>query len=133
MIPGWAFRVVTLGLVAGCATRERLTFEPNNPSEGPVTELTAPGLNDTTVIAGDLLLIQGRSYDPDGVDTIYVVATGANTSFAPILGQGRDTMPFSVQLSTTNRAGTTVLLQAYGVDVLGIQGSVVSRQIHIIE
>jgi hypothetical protein len=131
MIPGRAIRAAALMVVTGCATRERLTFEPNNPAEGPTTELTQPGLNDTTLVAGDLLLIQGRSYDPDGVDTVYVVATGGNQSFAPILGQGRDTVPFAVELSTAHRGGTTVLVQAFGVDDLGTQGSVVSRQIHI--
>jgi hypothetical protein len=131
MIPGWAFRWAVLAVLGGCATRDRLIFPTEDPSEGPTTEVTQPGLNDTTVVAGDLLLIQGRSSDPDGVDTVYVVVTGTNEAFAPILGQGRDTVRFAVQLSTSNHSGATVLVQAYGVDLLGIQGGVVSRQIHI--
>ena len=131
MILRRAYRWAVVALAAGCGTRDRLTFESQNPADGPVTELTQPGLDDTTVIAGNLLLIQGRSYDPDGVDTIYVTVTGANETFAPILGQGRDTVPFAVQLSTSHHSGETMLLQAYGVDVLGAKGSVVARQIHI--
>ena len=131
MIPGRAYGWAALALLVACGTRDRLTFPTENPAEGPTTEITQPGLDDTTVVAGDLLLIQGRSFDPDGVDTVYVVVTGANVAFAPILGQGRDTVRFAVQLPTTNRSGAAVLLQAYGVDLLGAHGGKVSRQIHI--
>ena len=54
-----------------------------------------------------------------------------NQGFAPILGHGEDTVDFSGQLSTIGHSGATVTIQAYGVDVLGQQGSIVSRQIHI--
>jgi hypothetical protein len=131
MVPGRAFRWVALAVLAGCGTRDRFTFPSENPADGPTIEFTQPTLADTTVVAGDLLLIQGRAFDPDGVDTVYVVATGVNEGFAPILGQGRDTVEFAVQLSTAHHSGATVEVQAYGVDLLGIQGIVVSRQIHI--
>jgi hypothetical protein len=56
---------------------------------------------------------------------------GLNQGFAPILGEGKDTVDFAVQLSTINHSGATVIVQVYGVDLLGDQGSIVSRQIHI--
>jgi hypothetical protein len=133
MIPGRVFRWVALASVVGCGTRERLTFENENPGDGkgPTTEITQPASADTVVIEGDPLILRGRSFDPDGMDTIYVAIGGINQGFAPILGQGRDTVNFALQLSTFGNSGATVVVQAYGVDLLGSQGGIVSRQIHI--
>jgi hypothetical protein len=132
MIPRLALGWTALGVLIGCATRERLTF----PSEtgdgvGPTTEFTRPGAPDTVVIEGDLLIVQGRSFDPDGVDTIYISIGGVNQAFAPILGHGKDTVDFSVQLSTINNSGATVIVEVFGVDLFGDHGTTVSRQIHI--
>src|SRR5262249_5605799 len=137
MTPGWAIRRglwwVALALLPGCGTRDRFVFPSENPGngQGPVTEVTQPGAADTVVTEGDLLLIQGRSYDADGVDTVYLAVGGVNQGFAPILGQGEDTVDFSAQLSTIGHSGATVIVQAFAVDLLGQQGSIVSRQIHI--
>lgn len=122
-----------LALVAGCGERDRLTFPDENPGDGsgPTTEVTRPATPDTTVIEGDLLIVQGRTYDADGVDTVYFEVGGANQGFSPIQGQGEDTVNFALQLSTLNLSGATVVLRVYGVDLLGQQGSPVSRQIRI--
>jgi hypothetical protein len=137
MIPGRAFRRgvgwAALALMAGCGTRERFVFPVENPGDGqgPTTQISRPGTADTTVTEGDPLIIQGRSYDPDGVDTVYVAVGGINQGFAPKLGEGKDTVNFAAQLSTIGHSGATVIVQAFAVDLLGQQGSVVSRQIHI--
>jgi hypothetical protein len=137
MIPGTAFprRIwwAALAMLAGCGTRDRFVFPVENPGDGqgPITEITQPGTADTVVTEGDLLIIQGRSFDADGVDTVYIAVGGVNQGFAPIDGEGQDTVDFAAQLSTIGHSGATVVVQAFGVDLLGQQGAVVSRQIHI--
>jgi len=133
MIPGRAFRWGALAVLAGCSTRDRLTFPTENPGDGsgPVTEITHPATHDTVVTEGDLLIVQGRTFDADGVDTVYVAVGGLSQGFAPILGQGKDTVDFALQLSTIGNSGATVIVQIFGVDLLGQQGAIVSRQIHI--
>jgi len=137
MIAGRAFRRKTwwgaLALLAACGTRDRFVFPVENPGdgEGPITEITHPAAADTAVTEGDPLIIQGRSYDADGVDTVYIAVGGINQGFPPILGEGKDTVEFAAQLSTIGHSGATVIVQAFGVDRLGQQGSLVSRQIHI--
>ena len=133
MIPGRAVRWAALAVLAGCGTRDRLTFPSENPGDGdgPTTQITRPGSADTVVTEGDLLIVQGRSFDADGVDTVYIAVGGISQGFAPILGQGKDTVNFAVQLSTINNSGATVIVHISGVDLLGQQGDIVSRQIHI--
>jgi hypothetical protein len=128
-----AFRWALLALVAGCGERDRLIFPSENPGDGsgPTTEILHPAAPDTAVIEGDLLIVQGRTYDADGVATVFFEVGGTNQAFAPIQGQGADTVDFALQLSTLNHGGATVILRAYGVDLLGQQGSLVSRQIRI--
>lgn len=134
MISGRAFRWAGLLMLTACGTRERLTFPTENPpgnNEGPISEVTHPEAQDTAVTSGDLLIIQGRSYDPDGVDTIYIAVSGTNQGFAPILGEGDDTVNFAVQLSTISDAGAHVTVQVFAVDRLGDRGPSVSRHINI--
>ncbi len=124
---------VALALVAGCGERDRLTFPSENPGDGsgPVTEVDRPSVPDTVVVEGDLIIIQGRTFDPDGIDTVYFEVGGVNQGFAPLKGEGADTVNFSLQFSTLNSNGATVVFRTYGVDLLGGQGAPVSRQIHI--
>jgi len=137
MIPGRAFRRAFrwagLLMLAACSTRERLTFPTENSGngEGPISEVTHPLAQDTTVISGDLLIIQGRSFDADGVDTVYIAVAGINQGFSPILGEGDDTVNFAVQLSTIDLSGAKVSLQVFAVDRLGDRGAIVSRHINI--
>ena len=133
MIPGRAYRWAALVALVSCGERDRLTFPVENPGDGdgPTTEITQPAASDTTVIEGDLLIVVGRTYDDDGVDTVYVEVGGANQGFAPILGEGEDTVDFALQLGTLNLSGATVLVRVHGVDLLGEQGNFVTRQIRI--
>ena len=127
------FQWAALALVPACGERDRLTFPSENPGDGsgPITEITQPSVADTTVIEGDLIIIQGRTHDGDGVDTVYFEVGGVNQGFAPIRGEGADTVDFTLQLSTLNFSGATVVFRAYGVDLLGGQGARVTRQIRI--
>src|SRR6266540_5915181 len=121
MIPGRAIRWAAVAVLVGCGTRDRLTFPTENPGNGsgPITEITHPGTPDTVVIEGDLLIVQGRTFDADGVDTVYFELGGVNQGFSPITGRGKDTVDFSLQLSTINSGGATVVLRVHGVDLLG--------------
>jgi hypothetical protein len=137
MIPGRVYRQILAwagtAFLAGCGTRDRLTFPSESPGDGfgPTTEIAEPSVPDTAIVAGHLLIVAGRSFDPDGVDTVYVEVSGINQGVAPIPGEGKDTVDFAVQLSTTNHSGATVLVQVHGVDLLGNLGSIISRQIRI--
>jgi hypothetical protein len=133
MVPRRAFWWAVAAAVAACAERERITFPTENPGDGqgPITVISHPASRDTTVISGDQLIVEGRTYDLDGVDSIYVNVTGANQGFLPLLGQGRDTVVFGLPLSTISIPGATVTLEVYAVDLLGDRGNIVSRQIHI--
>ena len=121
------------GFLVACGERDRLTFPEPNPGNGsgPFTNVTRPAVTDTTVIEGDLLVLSGYSLDPDGVDTVYFEVSGAGQGFAPLLGQGDDSVPFAIQLSTLGNSGGTIVVQAFAVDVFGQRGSSALRQIHI--
>lgn len=133
MVPRRVFWWVAAAALLGCGERDRLTFPSENHGNGagPVTEIDHPAAADTVVVEGDLLIFQGRTFDPDGVDTVYFEVGGVNQGFAPIIGEGADTVTFALQLSTLNHSGATVVVRAYGVDLLGDQGNVVFRQVHI--
>lgn len=91
MVPARSIRWAALAILAGCGQRDRLTFPTENPGngDGPTTEITQPAVSDTVVIEGDLLILQGRTFDADGVDTVYFEVGGINQGFAPIAGGGR--------------------------------------------
>lgn len=133
MIPGRAFRWAALAALVSCGERDRLVFPVENPGDGtgPTTEINHPAADDTVVVEGDLLVVRGRTYDADGVDTVYFEVGGANQGFSPIAAPGRDTVDFALQFSTLNLGGATVVVRVHGVDMLGQQGSPVSRQIRI--
>ena len=133
MIPGRAFRWAALAALVSCGERDRLIFPVENPGDGtgPTTEINQPAADDTVVVEGDLLILRGRTFDADGVDTVYFEVGGANQGFSPIQGEGQDTVDFALQLSTLNHGGAAIVVRVHGVDLLGQQGSPVSRQIRI--
>jgi hypothetical protein len=119
--------------LAGCGQRDRPTFPTENPgnSAGPVTVILQPEAPDTTVVEGDLVFVDGRASDPDGVDTVYFEIGGLNQSFSPLDGEGADTVRFALQLSTLGHTGATATVRVYAVDLLGDRGSAVTRQIRV--
>jgi hypothetical protein len=133
MIPGRAFRWAALAALVSCGERERLIFPAEDPGngEGPTTEVNRPMAPDTLVSDGDLLVVQGRAYDADGVDAIYIEIGGANQEFAPIQGEGQDTVAFALQLSTLGLGGVTMVVRIHSVDLLGDEGPSVNRQIRV--
>ncbi|HEY8258693.1 MAG TPA: hypothetical protein VIG08_13635 [Gemmatimonadales bacterium] len=122
-----------VGVLAGCGERDRLTFPVENPGDGsgPFTNVTRPAVTDTAVTEGDLLILTGYSLDPDGVDTVYFEVSGAGQGFAPLLGEGADSVPFALQLSTLGNPGGTISVRAFAVDGLGDRGPATVRQIRI--
>ena len=117
-------------LVGACQERDRLTFP--NPSDGigPVTTIDKPNGADTTVDAGPQFVVQGRTVDLDGVDTVYFLVIGGNQGFQPFLPRPvTDTVRFGVPLSTTGLSGQTMIIQIHGVDSQGNQGAPSTRQI----
>jgi hypothetical protein len=122
-------------LIGGCAERDRLTFPDDTGGSGdgigPVTAIDEPGASDTSIVEGDQFILTGRSVDPDGVDTVYFDVAGLNVSFAPLRGEGADTVSFGLPLSTIGFSGATVQVRIHGVDRLGNVGQSVSRQLHI--
>jgi hypothetical protein len=133
MIPGRAFRWAALAGLVSCGERDRLVFPVENPGDGvgPNTEVNRPAAPDTLVPEGELLIVQGRAYDPDGVDAIYIEIGGANQQFSPIQGEGEDTVAFALQLSTLGLGDATVVLRIHAVDLLGDEGPAVNRQIRV--
>lgn len=129
-------RVLAVGaavaLATGCDERERLTFPSPSDGIGPVTTIDQPNGADTTVFAGADLFINGRTIDPDGVDTVYFFVIGGNQGFQPFHPNPvKDTISFGIPITTFGHAGESFLVQVYGVDALGNQGGTSTRQINI--
>ena len=116
----------------GCDERDRLTFPPPNDGVGPVTTVDQPNGADTTVSPGATLFVNGRTTDPDGVDTVYFLVTGGNQNFHPFHPNPASTeVRFGIPLTTAGHAGETFVVQIHGVDALGNQGGTSTRSIHI--
>jgi hypothetical protein len=132
-LPGTARSLMVLGVTAlatGCDERDRLTFPTPGDGIGPVTTIDQPNGSDTTVSAGPDFFVNGRTIDPDGVDTVYFLVTGGNQSFQPFRpNPPTDTVRFGLPLTTIGHEGDTILVQVHGVDSQGNQGGVSSRQI----
>jgi hypothetical protein len=128
----WSVRLVPVLvlLAAACETRDRLTFPEPSDGIGPVTMIDRPDASDTTVDAGADFLVSGRTVDPDGVDTVYFLVIGGNQHFNPFRpSPPTDTVRWGLPLSTFGRSGSTITVQAYGVDILGNQGAPSTRQV----
>jgi hypothetical protein len=122
--------LVLVMLAAACQERERITFSEPSDGIGPVTMIDQPSASDTTVDAGADFVINGRTVDPDGVDTVYFLVIGGNQNFHPFRpSPARDTVRWGLPLSTTGRAGSTITVQVHGVDIQGNQGAPSTRQV----
>jgi hypothetical protein len=119
-------------LTWGCDERDRLTFPNPSDGVGPVTLIDRPNGSDTTVTAGPDYLVNGRTIDPDGVDTVYFLVTGGNQNFQPFVPRPTsDTVRFGLPLATAGREGDTILVQIHGVDSQGNRGATSVRQIFV--
>jgi len=118
-------------LTGGCEERDRLTFPTPGDGVGPVTMIDQPTGSDTTVPAGPEFFVNGRTIDPDGVDTVYFLVTG-NQNFNPFRpNPPTDTVRFGLPITTSGHAGDTILVQIFGVDSEGNRGSTSTRQIAV--
>jgi hypothetical protein len=125
---GWG---VLLSLLMGCEERERLVFEPEPvDQEGPISHIDPPS-RDTTLTEGDTFVIGGQSVDPSGVDTLYIEVEGANLSYLPLDGEGKDTLNFAITLPTQGLLGRTITVGVHGVDVIGNVGPTITRRFTI--
>jgi hypothetical protein len=121
---------VLVVLAAACQERDRLTFPDPGDGIGPVTVIDQPHVSDTTVDAGADFLVDGRTVDLDGVDTVYFLVTGGNQNFHPFRpSPPTDTVRWGLPLSTSGRSGSTITVQVYGVDLPGNQGAPSTRQV----
>jgi hypothetical protein len=117
-------------VMAGCDERDRLTFPTPSDGVGPVTMIDQPNGADTTVPAGPEFFVNGRTIDPDGVDTVYFFVTGGNQNFQPFVPRPpSDTVRFGLPLTTTGHSGDTMLVQIHGVDSEGNRGGTSIREI----
>jgi hypothetical protein len=128
-----ALSIVGLGLfasgLAGCDQRDRITF-PDNDGVGPEVTITTPG-QDTTVAEGPFATVGGRVVDQDGIDTVYFDVTGGGASFPPFVAQGDDTVSFSLPIATNGFSGITMIIAISGVDLGGVHGDTVIRQVTV--
>jgi len=115
-----------------CGERARLTFEPSTDGLGPNTTIDEPQTADVEVPAGPDFSINGRSADRDGVDTVYFEVLGGNQSFQPFVpSEFRDTVRFSIPISTSGWSGDTILVFVYATDLLGTRGDTAVRRLLI--
>ncbi|HYF40259.1 MAG TPA: hypothetical protein VD930_11255 [Gemmatimonadales bacterium] len=89
-----------------------------------------PNGADTTVPSGPEFFINGRTIDASGVDTVYFLVTGGTDHFSPFRpNPPSDTVRFGLPITTFGNEGETILVQVYGVDPEGNQGTVATRRI----
>jgi hypothetical protein len=117
--------------VAACANRDRLTFPAETDGRGPITFIDTPEVADITVPAGPGTPLSGKTIDPDGVDTVYIVLLGGNESFPAFSVGGRDTARFGVTINTAGLAGDTMFVLVFGTDKLGNRGDTAVRTIAV--
>ena len=80
--------------------------------------------------AGPGMPLTGKTIDPDGVDTVYLVVLGGNETFQPFIIR-RDTARFGVHITTSGMAGRTMLVLVYGTDQLGNRGDTAIRRVTV--
>jgi hypothetical protein len=130
-MPAKAVWGILVALLLGCDERERLTFETDPEDRlGPTSRIDPPG-RDTTLTGGDPFVVGIRAVDTSGVDSVFIGVDGADLSYLPIEGDGADTVAFSINLPTFGLSGRTIMLEVFGVDVIGNIGPTVLRRLTI--
>lgn len=123
--------VLAAGVLA-CGERGRLIFDPPTDGVGPDTNIDDPVTADTRVPAGPQFSLSGRSTDSDGVDTVYFELIGAGEQFTPFVSdEFRDTVRFSIPVSTAGRSGDTLIVLIFATDLLGTRGDTATRRLLI--
>jgi hypothetical protein len=117
-------------LLAGCSERERLTFPDAGDQQGPVTTIDRPGIAETTITAGPDFVVNGRTVDPDGVDTVRFFVIGGSDNTPPFVGGG-DSVRFGLPVSTASHQGDTLDVEIYGVDSQGNRGASAFRRLFV--
>lgn len=126
--------LATLGavaLVVSCGERGRLLFEPESvDGAGPTTIIDDPDVAEVRVPAGPGVRISGRTYDPDGVDTVYIFVLNGNENFRPLTPlTPTDTVRYGFPVSTNRSAGDSLLVLVFGTDAFGNRGDTAVRRI----
>lgn len=93
-----------------------------------MTTIDRPGIAETTVTAGPNFVVNGRTADPDGVDTVRFLVSGGDDNFPPFVGGG-DTVRFGLPISTAGHQGDTLDVEVYGVDSQGNRGASAFRRL----
>lgn len=117
--------------LAACTDRERLTFPAETDGHGPITFIDTPDRPEITVPAGPGTPLNGKTIDPDGVDTVYIVLLGGNENFPPFSTGNRDTVHFGVTINTTGLGGDTMFVLVFGTDKQGNRGDTAIRRIAV--
>lgn len=134
IVTRWAlFMIGAAGFTMSCSERERLTFptapDPND-GIGPLTTIDQPNGADTTVSAGPIFFVNGRSIDPDGVDSVYFFVIGGSDNTPPFNpSPPADTVTFGLPITTSGHTGDTIEVFIHGVDLLGNHGPSSSRRV----
>jgi hypothetical protein len=136
LVAQWTLFVIGAAvLTTSCSERERLTFptapDPND-GIGPVTTIDQPNGADTTVSAGPIFFVNGRSIDPDGVDSVYFFVIGGSDNTPPLSpSPPADTVTFGLPITTSGHAGDTIEVFIHGVDLRGNSGPSASRRVAV--
>jgi hypothetical protein len=132
-VDSWTLLIAgVMVLAVGCEERDRLTFPNPNDGIGPVTMIDQPNGSDTTVRAGPDFFVNGRTIDPDGVDTVYFLLTGGDQHFQPFRpNPPTDTVRFGLPITTSGNSGETILVEILGVDSQGNRGNPSFRRITV--
>jgi hypothetical protein len=135
----WLAAALTVALAA-CEDRERIGTGPDNGNggtggdgEGPITTIRAPGVEDTTVIAGPGVFVAGVVTDDTGLDSVYFDVSGGVTRFEPVNEDGSRTLSFALPITTNGQQGQLITVEVYGVDLAGNRGERATRRISVVE
>jgi hypothetical protein len=119
-----------MAVLLGCGERDRLTFPNLDDTVGPIASITPPA-GDTVLTDGDPFQLGGFAVDSSGVDSVFFNVEGADFTYLPIDGEGRDTVRFGLNIPTAGYAGSVITVTVFGVDLLGNRGATVARRITI--
>jgi hypothetical protein len=131
-----ALRAVLLTAAAAaslaCSDRARITF-PSDDGIGPTTTIIRP-VEDTSATAGAFVLVDGRSVDADGIDSVFFATEGTPEQFPTFIvpaSERRDTLNWSIPVSTRLLGGNVISIFVTAADRLGNVGEAAVRRIQV--